>query len=58
MTAQLYACVHAEEFPAQALLRLRTDLASQPVAVLDGRPPLETVCSSTARRGSKARFSA
>ena len=45
MTAQLYACVHAEEFPAQALLRLRTDLASQPVAVLDGRPPLETVCS-------------
>jgi protein ImuB len=45
MTAQLYACVHAEEFPAQALLRLRTDLASQPVAVLVGKPPLETVCS-------------
>ena len=45
MTLELYACVHAEEFPAQALLRLRTDLASQPVAVLDGRPPLETVCS-------------
>ncbi|MGA2047879.1 MAG: DNA polymerase Y family protein, partial [Terracidiphilus sp.] len=45
MTAQLYACVHAEEFPAQALLRLRTDLSSQPVAILDGRPPLETVCS-------------
>ena len=45
MTQALYACVHAEEFPAQALLRLRTDLAAQPVAVLDGRPPLETVCS-------------
>lgn len=45
MTQQLYACVHAEEFPAQALLRLRTDFASQAVAVLDGRPPLETVCS-------------
>ena len=45
MTSELYACVHAEEFPAQALLRLRTDLASHPVAVLDGRPPLETVCS-------------
>ncbi len=41
----LYACVHAEEFPAQALLRLRTDLAVQPVAVLDGRPPMQTVCS-------------
>jgi protein ImuB len=45
MTPALYACVHAEEFPAQALLRLRTDLATQPVAVLDGRPPLETICS-------------
>lgn len=41
----LYACIHAEEFPAQALLRLRTDLAVQPLAVLDGKPPLETVCS-------------
>ena len=41
----LYACAHVEEFPAQALLRLRTDLATQPVAVLDGRPPLQTVCS-------------
>jgi protein ImuB len=45
MTPELYACAHAEEFPAQALLRLRTDLASQPVAILDGRPPLETICS-------------
>jgi len=45
MTAHLYACIHAEEFPAQALLRLRTDLAVQPVAILDGRPPMEAVCS-------------
>jgi len=45
MTAALYACVHAAEFPAQALLRLRTDLESEPVAVLEGRPPLQTVCS-------------
>jgi protein ImuB len=45
MTHELYACVHAEEFPAQALLRLRTYLASQPVAVLDGQPPLQTVCA-------------
>jgi protein ImuB len=41
----LYACVHAAEFPAQALLRLRTDLQSEPVAVLEGRAPLETVCA-------------
>lgn len=45
MSPDLYACAHAEEFPAQALLRMRTELASQPVAILDGRPPMETVCS-------------
>jgi protein ImuB len=33
------------EFPTQALLRLNTPLASQPVVVLDGRPPLQTICS-------------
>jgi len=44
-TQPLYACVHAAEFPAQALLRLRPELQSEPVVVLDGRPPLETVCS-------------
>lgn len=45
MSHELYACVHAAEFPAQALLRLRTDLHSVPVAVLQGRAPQETVCS-------------
>jgi protein ImuB len=45
MKQELYVCVHAAEFPAQALLRLRTGLESQPVAVLEGRAPLETVCS-------------
>ncbi|MGA2168462.1 MAG: DNA polymerase Y family protein [Terracidiphilus sp.] len=45
MTHELYACIHAAEFPAQALLRLHTGLESQPVAVLEGRAPLETVCS-------------
>ncbi len=45
MTEDLYVCIHAAEFPSQALLRLRSDLASEPVAVLEGRAPLETVCS-------------
>ncbi len=45
MKPELYACVHAAEFPSQALLRLRPDLQSLPIAVLDGRPPLEEVCS-------------
>ena len=45
MSRELYACVCAAEFPAQAMLRLRTELQSEPVAVLEGRAPLETVCS-------------
>jgi protein ImuB len=45
MSQHLYACVHAAEFPSQALLRLRPDLQALPVAVLEGRAPLEQVCS-------------
>ena len=45
MSTELYAAVHAAEFPAQALLRLRGDLAGQAVAVLEGRAPLERVCA-------------
>ena len=45
LSRELYACAHAAEFPAQALLRLRTDLHAEPVAVLAGRTPQETVCA-------------
>ena len=45
MKEELYACAYAAEFPAQALLRLRKELESGPVAVLEGRAPQETVCS-------------
>lgn len=45
LPAPLYACANAADFPAQAILRLRPDLRSEPVAVLDGRAPLEFVCS-------------
>lgn len=41
----LFACVHAAEFPAQALLRLRPELHGEPVAVLEGRAPQEFVCA-------------
>jgi len=41
----LYVCVYVPEFPAQAMLRLRRDLARLPAAVLDGDPPLEQICS-------------
>ena len=42
---QLYASVHAAEFPAQALLRLRPDLKSKPIVVLEGTAPKEFVCA-------------
>ena len=40
------ACVYAREFPAQAMLRMRPELRTKPVAVLDGEPPAEFVCSA------------
>ena len=46
--AELYACVYAREFPAQALLRLRPALRGGACAVMAGEPPLERVCSSNA----------
>jgi protein ImuB len=48
VSGELYACVHVAEFPAQALLRLRPDLRGEALAVLEGRPPLESVCSINA----------
>jgi protein ImuB len=45
MTTARYACLDAREFPLQALLRLRPQLQSKAVAVLDGEPPFEQVCS-------------
>ena len=43
--AELYACLYAKEFPAQALLRLRPELRSKPCVVMKGEPPLQQVCS-------------
>lgn len=45
MPAEFYACLYAREFPAQAMLRLRPHLRRQPVAILEGTPPRQTVCS-------------
>src|SRR6202522_2264022 len=42
---ELYACLYAKEFPAQAVLRLRPELRELPVVVIEGEPPLQTVCS-------------
>jgi protein ImuB len=45
LCAELYACLYAREFPAQALLRLRPELRDQPCAVVEGEPPSQQVCS-------------
>jgi protein ImuB len=45
MSGSLYACAYAAEFPAQALLRLRPEVAREAAVVLDGRPPQQVVCS-------------
>ena len=43
--AELYACVYAREFPAQALLRLRPELHDKPCVVTAGKPPLQQASS-------------
>ncbi|MGH9615960.1 MAG: DNA polymerase Y family protein [Acidobacteriaceae bacterium] len=42
---ELYVCLHAKEFPAQSVLRLRPEPGEKPCAVMEGEPPLEQVCS-------------
>jgi protein ImuB len=42
---ELYACLYAREFPAQALLRLKPDLHDKPFVVMTGDTPLQHVCS-------------
>lgn len=43
--AEVYACLYAREYPAQAILRLRPDLHKRACVVMEGEPPLEQVCS-------------
>jgi len=47
--SELYACVYAKEFQAQAMLRLRPNLQQTPCVVMDGEPPLQYVCARNAR---------
>jgi protein ImuB len=53
MSRELYACLHAAEFPAQALLRLRSDLKSLPAAVLDGPAHDQCVCAFNRLAGQR-----
>lgn len=49
---EIYACLYAKEFPAQALLRLRPELRNKPCVVMEGEPPLQQVCSLTRKARS------
>ena len=49
---EIYACLYAKEFPAQALLRMRPQLRNKPCVVMEGEPPLEEVCSLTRKARS------
>ncbi len=42
---ELYASLYVKEFPAQTMLRLRSDLRGKPFVVIEGEPPLQSVCS-------------
>jgi protein ImuB len=48
---EIYACLYAREFPAQALLRLRPALRNNPCVVMEGEPPVQEVCSLTQKAG-------
>lgn len=47
--SELYACVYAAEFPAQALLRLWPELRDRPCVVMEGEAPLQQVRSLNTR---------
>ena len=38
-----FACIHVPDFPVEAILRAEPDLRLRPVAVLEGKPPLEKI---------------
>jgi protein ImuB len=46
---ELYACLYAKEFPAQALLRLRPELHSRPCVVMEGELSFQQVCALNTR---------
>ncbi|MCI0620533.1 MAG: DNA polymerase Y family protein [Acidobacteria bacterium] len=39
----MFACLHAPDFSVQAAVRLEDELRQQPVAIVDGSPPLQKV---------------
>jgi protein ImuB len=40
-----FACIYVPDFPVESILRAEPELRSQAVAVLEGKPPLQTILS-------------
>ncbi len=49
MPPELYVCVYAREFPAQALLRLRPELHERPCVIVEGEAPQQAICGFNTR---------
>ena len=49
----LFACLYVSDFPVQAVTRIDEELRKQPVAVLDGTPPLLTVIATNLKARQK-----
>lgn len=45
----MFACLYAPDFPVQAVVRLDAALRQQPVAILEGSPPLQRVVALNQR---------
>ncbi len=40
-----FACIFVPDFPVEAIVRAEPGLRSQPVAVFEGKPPLQKICA-------------
>jgi len=45
----MFACLYVPDFPVQAVVRLDASIRQQPVALLDGPPPLQKVAALNSR---------
>jgi protein ImuB len=48
----MFACIHVPNFPVAAVLRAEPELRTQPVAIFEGKPPLEKVLAVNQKAAS------
>lgn len=52
----MFACLHVPDFPVQAAVRLDAALRQQPVAILEGSPPLQRVVALNQRAREQSMY--